>query len=352
MTSTGGNSDGGTDRAVLAASILAEDERRRTEATSEEASSSQRRLLDWRPQFVRHARARRTPVDTSDTSTALAVRNVDFSYGHVQVLFDVNLDVRDRARSWPCSAPTAPASPRSSASCRACPRWTAAASSTAAARSRTRTPRTRVAGGIVQVPGGKAVFPTSVRRGEPARRRLHLHLGPTPVADQASTRSSSCSRSLRERIDQPAGTLSGGEQQMLALAKALLLEPDILCIDELSLGLAPVIVQDLIEVVEGLKEKGLTMVIVEQSLNVALAISRPGRLHGEGAGPLRGHRTGAAWSATTSPGPSSSAVRADDRGPAPRGGTSPSRSSSSASSPASPTRCSPQVSCSCTGRPG
>jgi branched-chain amino acid transport system ATP-binding protein len=78
---------------------------------------------------------------------------------------------------------------------------------------------------------------------------------------------------LRERLDQPAGLMSGGEQQQLALAKALLLEPRLLCIDELSLGLAPVVVGQLLEVVERLKERGVTMVLVEQSVNVALSIS-------------------------------------------------------------------------------
>jgi ABC-type branched-subunit amino acid transport system ATPase component len=60
---------------------------------------------------------------------------------------------------------------------------------------------------------------------------------------------------------------------MLALAKAVMLDPDLLCIDELSLGLAPVVVQDLLKIVEKLKEQGVTMVIVEQSVNVALSIA-------------------------------------------------------------------------------
>ncbi|MDQ3106709.1 MAG: ABC transporter, partial [Actinomycetota bacterium] len=63
------------------------------------------------------------------------------------------------------------------------------------------------------------------------------------------------------------------EQQMLAIAKALLLDPLVLLIDELSLGLAPVVVQDLLGVVERLKEEGITIVIVEQSVNVALSIA-------------------------------------------------------------------------------
>jgi ABC-type branched-subunit amino acid transport system ATPase component/predicted MFS family arabinose efflux permease len=72
---------------------------------------------------------------------------------------------------------------------------------------------------------------------------------------------------------QLASSLSGGEQQMVALARVLIHEPELLMIDELSLGLAPLVVQRLLEVVEQLKERGQTMVIVEQSLNVAMAIA-------------------------------------------------------------------------------
>jgi ABC-type branched-subunit amino acid transport system ATPase component len=74
---------------------------------------------------------------------------------------------------------------------------------------------------------------------------------------------------LAERRSQLAGKLSGGEQQQLALAKALLLDPQLLCIDELSLGLAPVIVGELMEIVRRLNAEGLTVVVVEQSLNIA-----------------------------------------------------------------------------------
>ena len=78
---------------------------------------------------------------------------------------------------------------------------------------------------------------------------------------------------LSDRLNDKAGSLSGGQQQMLALSKAVLLEPELLLIDELSLGLAPVVVQDLLKVVEQLKDLGITMVIVEQSVNVALSIA-------------------------------------------------------------------------------
>jgi ABC-type branched-subunit amino acid transport system ATPase component len=74
---------------------------------------------------------------------------------------------------------------------------------------------------------------------------------------------------LAERLSQQAGSLSGGQQQQLALAKALTLNPKVLCIDELSLGLAPVIVGELLEVVGRIRESGVTLILVEQSLNIA-----------------------------------------------------------------------------------
>ena len=78
---------------------------------------------------------------------------------------------------------------------------------------------------------------------------------------------------LRERQKQMASSLSGGQQQMLALARVLIHKPDVLIIDELSLGLAPIVVQRMLELVDQLRARGQTMVIVEQSLNIALAIS-------------------------------------------------------------------------------
>jgi ABC-type branched-subunit amino acid transport system ATPase component len=72
---------------------------------------------------------------------------------------------------------------------------------------------------------------------------------------------------------QVANSMSGGQQQMLALGRVLIHEPELLMIDELSLGLAPLVVQRLLEVVEELKARGQTMIIVEQSLNVAIALA-------------------------------------------------------------------------------
>jgi branched-chain amino acid transport system ATP-binding protein len=78
---------------------------------------------------------------------------------------------------------------------------------------------------------------------------------------------------LKERTDQKAGTLSGGERQMLAVARGLMAQPEILMFDELSLGLAPFLVLNIFEILRRLKAEGLTMLLVEQNVQMALAIS-------------------------------------------------------------------------------
>jgi branched-chain amino acid transport system ATP-binding protein len=78
---------------------------------------------------------------------------------------------------------------------------------------------------------------------------------------------------MRERAAQKAGTLSGGEQQMLAVARGLMAQPEILMFDELSLGLAPFLVLNLFEILQRLKSEGLTMLLVEQNVQMALAVS-------------------------------------------------------------------------------
>jgi branched-chain amino acid transport system ATP-binding protein len=78
---------------------------------------------------------------------------------------------------------------------------------------------------------------------------------------------------LEARLDQPAGTLSGGEQQMLALARVLLTRPRFLMVDELTLGLAPKMVEDLIAIIRRVNEEGTTVLLVEQSVNLALSLA-------------------------------------------------------------------------------
>ena len=87
---------------------------------------------------------------------------------------------------------------------------------------------------------------------------------------------------LKERSTQKAGTLSGGEQQMLAVARGIMADPTILFIDELSLGLAPILVLQLFESLKQLREQGLTILLVEQNVHLALAISDYGYVIVEG----------------------------------------------------------------------
>jgi ABC-type branched-subunit amino acid transport system ATPase component len=124
---------------------------------------------------------------------------------------------------------------------------------------------------MIKVPGGEALF-TNQTVGE----NLEVWSWLLPDARQRAERLASVLATfpaLASRLDDRAGSLSGGQQQMLALSKAVLLDPKILLIDELSLGLAPMVVQELLAVVERLKAQGVTMVIVEQSVNVALAVA-------------------------------------------------------------------------------
>jgi branched-chain amino acid transport system ATP-binding protein len=125
--------------------------------------------------------------------------------------------------------------------------------------------------GIVQVPGGKGIFPGLTvgenltlgawrLRGSEASTAIEEVLGYFP--------------SLQGRLDDLAGNLSGGEQQMLTLSQAFLAKPRLLMIDELSLGLAPAIVEQLLTIVRRIHEDGTTIILVEQSVNVALTVAQ------------------------------------------------------------------------------
>ena len=130
----------------------------------------------------------------------------------------------------------------------------------------------RVRAGIVQVSGGKALFPSLTVR-DNLVAGAWLFGGDRKARQRAVDDALDLFPKLRLRQTQVASTLSGGEQQMLSVAKGLLRRPRLLIIDELSLGLAPVVVQELLAVVERLKSNGTTMVIVEQSINVALELA-------------------------------------------------------------------------------
>jgi len=93
---------------------------------------------------------------------------------------------------------------------------------------------------------------------------------------------------LKERRSQKSGTLSGGEQQMLAVARGVMANPKVLIIDELSLGLAPVLVLGLFESLKMLKSEGITILLVEQNVQMALAVSDYGYVLAEGRNKMQG----------------------------------------------------------------
>lgn len=125
--------------------------------------------------------------------------------------------------------------------------------------------------GLVLVPEGRQLF-TDMSVAEnlemgasPKRARPHIHKNLELVYSMFPR--------LNERLAQKAGTLSGGEQQMLAVARGIMAEPVVLMFDELSLGLAPVLVLELFESILQLKDQGITMLLVEQNVQMALAVS-------------------------------------------------------------------------------
>ena len=130
----------------------------------------------------------------------------------------------------------------------------------------------RVRRGIVLVPEGRGVFADLTVRENLIMGAYHRHKPARALGDDIERVTERFPR-LTERIDQRAGSLSGGEQQMLAIARGMMAEPSVLMIDEPSLGLAPVIVDDLYEFLGGLAATGITLVIVEQYVHVALGIA-------------------------------------------------------------------------------
>jgi branched-chain amino acid transport system ATP-binding protein len=134
------------------------------------------------------------------------------------------------------------------------------------------TPAARVARGLVLVAGGKATFPTLTVR-ENLRIGAYGFRRNRALVDARVEEALEPFPALRDLFERQAGLLSGGEQQMMAMARALVARPRLLLIDELSLGLAPVVMAGLLRVVDDLAAAGTTMLIVEQSLNVAMGIS-------------------------------------------------------------------------------
>ncbi|HEV3496126.1 MAG TPA: ATP-binding cassette domain-containing protein, partial [Actinomycetes bacterium] len=127
--------------------------------------------------------------------------------------------------------------------------------------------------GVSLMPGGKGIFPT-VTVDEHLRLAAWTFRKDTARVAAARAEVLDLFPILAERHAQPAGYLSGGEQQMLALAQAFMTKPRLLLVDELSLGLAPAVVGQLLDVLRTVHAAGTTIVIVEQSVNVALTLAQ------------------------------------------------------------------------------
>jgi ABC-type branched-subunit amino acid transport system ATPase component/predicted MFS family arabinose efflux permease len=205
------------------------------------------------------------------TGALLTCRGVEVAYGQVQVLFGVDLDVMPGE----IVALLGTNGAGKSTLLRAISGTTDPIGGAIFFEGRDVThsdPGQTAALGIVQVPGGKAVFPT-LTVAEHLRAAGWLYRDDPAYLAQATEEVLDLFPRLRERIDQLAGNLSGGEQQMLALGMAFIAKPKLLIIDELSLGLAPTIVEQLLVIVRRIQQTGTAILLVEQSINVALTLA-------------------------------------------------------------------------------
>ena len=240
-------------------------------------------VQELQEELAEHKRQQQAP----ERIPALQVSGIDFAYGQVQILFDVGFDVRQgevlallgtngAGKSTILRLIAGLGTPS-----RGVVRLNGQNITYVA-------PEQRARMGIQLLPGGRGVFPDMTVSD-------NLLMGAFQYRKDNHDREERIARvlelfpDLAAKLSSSASTLSGGQQQMLALARTLLHDPEVLIIDELSLGLAPIVVQQLIGVVERLRERGLTIVIVEQSLNVAAAVAdravflEKGRVRFEGA---------------------------------------------------------------------
>ena len=135
-------------------------------------------------------------------------------------------------------------------------------------------PHEIAARGIAHVPEGRGIFAENTVL-ENLRMGAYLCRDKTHVQALLETALDLFPR-LRERLGQQAGTLSGGEQQMLTMARGLMMEPKLMLLDEPSMGLAPVIVEQIFEIIADLHRRGITILLVEQNAYMALQIAQRG----------------------------------------------------------------------------
>ncbi len=202
----------------------------------------------------------------------LLVRNVDVFYDSVQVLFGVNFEV-DEGEIVALLGTNGAGKSTLLKSIAGLVEATNGAI-VFDGRDMTYAPPNEVAGrGVVLFPGGQGVFPT-LTVSEHLRLASWLHRHEKEHVQAATQRVLELFPILAERLDEQAGNLSGGQQQMLALGMAFIERPRLLMIDELSLGLAPAIVEQLLPIVRDIAAQGTTIILVEQSVNLALTIAQ------------------------------------------------------------------------------
>jgi ABC-type branched-subunit amino acid transport system ATPase component/sugar phosphate permease len=209
-------------------------------------------------------------AEATGQSKLLVARGVEVEYDGVQVLFGVDIDIDDgelvallgtngAGKSTLLHAFAGLAEPSGGAIF-------------LAGRDTTHAPPHELAHlGVVSMPGGKGVFATMTVTDN---LRTAGWLLPADEAKRRIDDAMDFFPRLSERRDTLAGNLSGGEQQMLALAQAMVMTPRLLLVDELSLGLAPAVVEQLLQALVKVHEAGTTVVLVEQSVDLALSVAR------------------------------------------------------------------------------
>ena len=215
--------------------------------------------------------AKPSKADLVTDETILECKGIDVSYGPVQILFGVDLEVKRGEVVALLGTNGAGKSTLLKAICGL--KAPKAGTVTFAGEDITGMSADLVTHkGAALMPGGKGIFPT-LTVAENLRLASWLIRDDPQRVKEAKREVLDLFPILEERSGQLAGDLSGGEQQMLALGGALMTSPELLMIDELSLGLAPTIVARLLEVVDEIHRRGTTIIVVEQSVNVALNLA-------------------------------------------------------------------------------
>jgi branched-chain amino acid transport system ATP-binding protein len=208
--------------------------------------------------------------------TMLQVRNLRCFYGRIMAVKGVSLSVREGELISLIGANGAGKSTLLEAICGLSPRWKGEIRFEGESLEKL-DPPSIVRRGIGLVPEGRLLFPPmsvidNLRLGAYVRYRK----GRGREVAEDLERIMDLFPILRERAAQPAGTLSGGEQQMLAIGRALMARPRLLVLDEPSMGLAPLLVERILDTLRRLREEGLTVLLVEQNARAALAIADRG----------------------------------------------------------------------------